>query len=68
MTAAIEALLAPSPQRANLAQAAALAGDGAIVQAQFATTPDPALHSLAGVNAGQDPTLFAGEVADLILG
>jgi AcrR family transcriptional regulator len=46
MTAAIEALLPASPARANLARAAALAVDGAIVQAQFEATPDAALTSL----------------------
>lgn len=49
MTAAIEGLLPPSPQRAQVARAAALAVDGAIVQAQFADTPDAALASLAVV-------------------
>ena len=46
MTAAIEALLPAAPGRASLARAAALAVDGAIVQAQFAASPEPALQSL----------------------
>lgn len=47
MTTAIEGLLPDSPQRAELARAAALAVDGAIVQAQFEPTPDAALAALA---------------------
>ncbi|OGB01603.1 MAG: TetR family transcriptional regulator [Burkholderiales bacterium RIFCSPLOWO2_12_FULL_64_99] len=47
MTAAIEGLLPPSPHRASLACAAALAVDGAIVQAQFSKTPDATLTTLA---------------------
>lgn len=46
MTAAIASLLPPSRQRARDAQAVALAVDGAIVQAQFAPSPDAALKSL----------------------
>lgn len=47
MTAAIAGLLPESPHRASLARAAALAVDGAIVQAQFASTPDATLATLA---------------------
>lgn len=47
MTAAIAALLPASPYRDSLARAAALAVDGAIVQAQFAPTPDATLTTLA---------------------
>jgi AcrR family transcriptional regulator len=47
MTAAIEGLLPASPHRASLARAAALAVDGAIVQAQFALTPDATLSTLS---------------------
>lgn len=47
MTVAIEGLLPASPHRANLARAAALAVDGAIVQAQFSKTPDATLTTLA---------------------
>lgn len=46
MTLAIEGLLPASPRRASLACAAAMAVDGAIVQAQFANTPDGALATL----------------------
>ncbi|MDD2546136.1 MAG: TetR/AcrR family transcriptional regulator [Burkholderiaceae bacterium] len=47
MTAAIAGLLPASPHQASLARAAALAVDGAIVQTQFAKTPDAALATLA---------------------
>lgn len=47
MTAAISALLPASRRRAALARAVALAVDGTIVQAQFETSPDTALASLA---------------------
>jgi len=47
MTAAIAGLLPASRRRASLARAAALAVDGAIVQAQFDASPDTALASLA---------------------
>ncbi len=47
MTAAIATLLPASRRRAALARAVALAVDGTIVQAQFETSPDTALASLA---------------------
>jgi AcrR family transcriptional regulator len=47
MTAAIARLLPASPHRGRLAHAAALAVDGAIVQAQFANDSDATLASLA---------------------
>jgi AcrR family transcriptional regulator len=46
MTAAIVAVLPASRQRAKLAQAVALAIDGAIVRAQFDPAPDAALAAL----------------------
>ncbi|WP_112485361.1 TetR/AcrR family transcriptional regulator [Thiomonas sp. X19] len=46
MTAAIAAVLPTSRQRAKLAQAVALAIDGAIVRAQFDGSPDAALAAL----------------------
>lgn len=46
VTAAIAAVLPPSRQRMKLAQAIALAIDGAIVRAQFDSTPDAALDAL----------------------
>lgn len=46
VAAAIAAVLPASRQRAKLAQAIALAIDGAIVRAQFDTTPDVALDAL----------------------
>ena len=46
MTAAIARLLAPGPGRARHARALALAVDGAIVQAQFGSSPAAALESL----------------------
>ncbi len=49
MTAAIARLLPPGAGRARRARALALAVDGAIVQAQFAASPDAALESLATV-------------------
>jgi AcrR family transcriptional regulator len=45
MTRAIAALLPASPRRPKLAQAIALAVDGAIVQAQFAGEPEAPLES-----------------------
>jgi AcrR family transcriptional regulator len=47
MTRAIATLLPASRRRASLARAAALAVDGAIVQAQFEETPKAALANLA---------------------
>jgi len=47
MTKAIATLLPASRRRASLARAAALAVDGAIVQAQFEASPKAALASLA---------------------
>lgn len=47
ITAAIEGLLPASPHRNSLARAATMAADGAIVQAQFAHTPDATLATLA---------------------
>jgi len=47
MTAAIEGLLPASPGRTSLARAAAMAVDGAIVQAQFEVTPEAALTTLS---------------------
>lgn len=56
MTAAVAALLPPSKRRLLDAQAAALAIDGAIVQAQVAGSPEGALSSLARVlNALRSP-------------
>lgn len=49
MTAAIARLLPPGAGRARHARALALAVDGAIVQAQFAESPDGALDTLAFV-------------------
>lgn len=49
MTAEIARLLPPSAHRAEHAQAATLAVDGAIVRAQLDDTPDAALASLARV-------------------
>jgi AcrR family transcriptional regulator len=46
MAAAIAAVLPPSRQRAKIAQAVALAIDGAIVRAQFDSSPDAALSAL----------------------
>jgi AcrR family transcriptional regulator len=46
MTTAIAAVLPASRRRAKLAQAVALAIDGAIVRAQFDTSPDVALDAL----------------------
>lgn len=46
MTAAIAAVLPASRQRAKLAQAVALAIDGAVVRAQFDPAPDAALGAL----------------------
>lgn len=46
MIAAIASVLPASPQRTKLAQAVALAIDGAIVRAQFDVTPDLALDTL----------------------
>ncbi len=46
MTAAIAAVLPPSRRRARMAQAVALALDGAIVRAQFEPSPDNALSAL----------------------
>jgi hypothetical protein len=46
MTAAIAAVLPASRQRAKIAQAVALAVDGAIVRAQADATPDSALDAL----------------------
>ncbi|MHB1528956.1 MAG: TetR/AcrR family transcriptional regulator [Acidiferrobacteraceae bacterium] len=46
MTSVIATLLAPSRQRANDAQAVALAIDGAIIRAQCDPTPDAALLAL----------------------
>jgi AcrR family transcriptional regulator len=46
MTDAIARLLPPSRYRARLAQAAAMAVDGAIVRAQFDESPEPALKLL----------------------
>lgn len=46
MTAAIAAALPASRRRAKIAQAVALAMDGAIMQAQFGVSPDAALSSL----------------------
>lgn len=46
VAAAIAAVLPASRQRVRLAQAIALAIDGAIVRAQFDTTPDAALDAL----------------------
>jgi AcrR family transcriptional regulator len=46
VAAAIAAVLPASRQRARLAQAVALAIDGAIVRAQFDATPDAALEAL----------------------
>lgn len=46
MTAAVAAVLPRSRQRAKNAQAVALAIDGAIVRAQFDTSPDAALSAL----------------------
>jgi AcrR family transcriptional regulator len=47
MTRAIAALLPASPRRSKLAQAIALAVDGAIVQAQFAGESKPPLDAFA---------------------
>ncbi len=47
MTKAIEVLLPASRRRASLARAAAMAVDGAIVQAQFGATPKAVLANLA---------------------
>ena len=46
MTAAIAAVLPKSRQRAQIAQAVALAIDGAIVRAQFDPSPNAALAAL----------------------
>lgn len=46
MTAAIAAVLPPSRRRAKMAQAVALAVDGAIVRAQFEPSPQSALSAL----------------------
>lgn len=46
MTAAIAAVLPPSRRRAKVAQAVALAVDGAIVRAQFEPSPQGALSAL----------------------
>lgn len=46
MTSAIEGLLPPSRHRKSLAQAMAVAVDGAIVKAQFDETPESALQGL----------------------
>ncbi|MET0519330.1 MAG: TetR/AcrR family transcriptional regulator, partial [Burkholderiaceae bacterium] len=55
MTQAIEALLPPSPQRSRLAGALALAVDGAIVQAQFAETPEAGGGPPGGRGGGGGP-------------
>jgi len=47
MTAAVAALLPPSRKNKQIAEAVALAIDGAIVHAQFTDKPDAALKSLA---------------------
>jgi hypothetical protein len=49
MADAIARLLPPSRRRARLAQAAAMAVDGAIVRAQFDESPEPALKLLGMV-------------------
>ncbi len=49
MTAAIAAVLPKSRQRAQIAQAVALAIDGAIVRAQFDSSPDAALAALGRI-------------------
>lgn len=51
VTTAIAAVLPPSRQRAKLAQAIALAVDGAIVRAQFDGMPDAALEALKRIVA-----------------
>lgn len=47
MAAAVQALMRPSPRRAAIAQALALAIDGAIVQSQYQAQPETALQALA---------------------
>jgi len=49
MTAAVARLMRPAPGRARIARALALAIDGAIVQAQYLASPEPAVEALACV-------------------
>jgi hypothetical protein len=49
MTAAVARLMRPAPGRARVARALALAIDGAIVQAQYLASPEPAVEALAHV-------------------
>jgi AcrR family transcriptional regulator len=49
MTAAVTRLMRPAPGRARRARALALAIDGAIVQAQYLASPEPAIEALACV-------------------
>jgi len=49
MTAAVARLMPPARGRARVARALALAIDGAIVQAQYLASPEPAVEALACV-------------------